>query len=93
MLYIIGRSNCKSCSELNVALQNNNINYIYLDLDKDIHLEAKREYAKMIREENAGKLPLIINDGIVTSIDEMYSTIRDISNRKQHNKDPWDTRD
>ena len=83
MLYIIGRSNCKSCSEVKVALQNNNIKFIYLDFDKDIEQEAKREYAKMIREENNGYLPLIINNGIVIHEDELYAYIKERNYKRE----------
>ncbi len=65
MITVIGRVGCKSCEEIKDKLTKEGKEFRYFDFDK-LPRTAKQLYAAIIRNENKGHFPLVLdNNGVM----------------------------
>lgn len=61
MLTVIGKVGCTQCTELKYKLTRKNVEFEYLVFE-DIPRGPRQIYAKLIREENGGHFPLVLDE-------------------------------
>ncbi|APR02470.1 TPA: glutaredoxin domain-containing protein [Clostridium botulinum] len=71
MIKVIGKENCPKCYITKKRLTDNEINFQYIDFEKDLNEKEQNEYISIARKQGQMALPLLFKNNTLVKTEDI----------------------